>query len=92
MNRVRTFKPELFTMLEIPEREISKAQLSGILNQYIKQNNLDQRDGELRYIQINRVIAKLLETQGTKIYLFKGTKKITDWWDFVTMVYTKWKL
>lgn len=91
MNVVRDFHPRLYMTLRIPEQKISKAQLSGILDLYIKRNNLDQRDGELRYIQINRELAELLETQNSKIYLYKGTKKITEWWDIVTMVYKKWR-
>jgi hypothetical protein len=37
-------------------------------------------------------VAELLDISYPEVCLSKGHRTITDWWDVVGMIYTKWKV
>ena len=92
MNVLRDFNPVLFTLLDEPIRQLSKAQLARILDKFVRLNNFEITENNIRYIDCTSNI--MYELTGlTELYiLYRGNVQENEWWDFVTIIYKKWKL
>ena len=91
MNRVRTFKPELFAILEIPERQICERQLSGFLLDYTTRRRHYFSDGCTTYINLTPKLQRLTGLYMNRLILSQEHKKYVDWWELVSLVSKRWK-
>jgi hypothetical protein len=91
MNRLRKFKPELFTILEIPECEISERELSGFLLTYINKRRIYQNDGYTAIITLTPRLQKLTGLYMNRVILTERYKKYLDWWELIHIITKRWK-
>jgi hypothetical protein len=87
MNVKRNYNLELFNLLDEEPGQLSKADLSKVLNNFIIENNYYELIENTRFIVLRDERIRLL---------FPPTEEpmiqIKDWWDIVTQVYKKWKI
>lgn len=91
MNRIRNYKTELFTILEIPERDICERQLSGFLLEFMNKQRVYTNDGRSVWITLSPKMQALTGLTRNRLILTQDYKKHIDWWDFVGLVSRRWK-
>jgi hypothetical protein len=91
MNRVRTFKPELFELLEIPQTELCDRQLSGLVMEYIKKRRIYESDGCSEIITLTPPMKELTGFPFDSITLTKHYRKHLDWWELISIISRRWK-
>jgi hypothetical protein len=96
MNVLRDYNPRLFEILGIPYHRASKAHLGKIIDFYVVDNNYDIHvpDTADRYIDLfPESVRELTGIYDKDRYYFfiNGVPQYT-WWDFVTLIYKRWKI
>jgi hypothetical protein len=91
MNRLRRFKPELFVILEIPERQISERELSGFLLTYMNKRGVYSNDGCTAMITLTPRLQKLTGLYMNRLILTHVYKKYVDWWELVSIITKRWR-
>ncbi len=83
----------MFALLQEQPAALSKAQLSKVLQAFLRRHKLEVFDTEshTRYIELYAPITKQLTgLREDRFYLFKNNVQQRDWWEFVTYVYERW--
>ena len=91
MNISHSYHPRLHALLNIPNQQICRRQISQYLNAYINKHRLDINECSFRYIKVDPVLAELLDVPYKEIMLSKGHRTVTDWWDLVGSIDRKWR-
>jgi hypothetical protein len=92
MNRLSIYDYTLFITLQIPQKPITKAQLSRFLQKYCKENGLSVIEMETgsNYINIDSSLAKLTGLpMDTKYYFWKEGVRVNEWGEVVSKIQAK---
>lgn len=92
MNVVHPFNPRFHELLNIPYRPTCRREVSKYLNDYVKKNSLLINECSECFLKVDDVLGELMGTPYPKVYLNSGHRKVTDWWDVVTMIDKRWRL
>jgi hypothetical protein len=92
MNRLHRFKPDLFTILEIPERQITERELSGFLLTYMNKRGIYNNDGFTTMITLTPKLQKLTGLYMNRIILTERYRKYVEWWELIGMITKRWKV
>lgn len=87
------FRPRFYELLEFQPQQLSKAQLSRCLVEFLREKHFDICLPEERYIDMTgQTMKELTGLDNDKYILFENGNSIYGWWDLLEHIYLRWKL